>query len=465
MPLDERDAKFEKALSRHFRGECPDAETLAAYHERALAPEEMVEWKKHIATCGNCQEILAQLESTEHIPVETEANELVAAFPLDQAAMRRIAMAQTVSEGRQHGVTRQADHAAAGGPPIQLRRTRAWKWAAPAGAIAAGLLVWLSISELKRPVVTPQAPVQVAERHPEAAPETQEEAGRTRALSKSLNELTANKPAKPESHASIGLKAPATKVQRTPNQPLAKTERADGKENGRQIVDRPAEEAPRKAEAKERARLKDEIASNNTAPPAATSKSIGAVTESVQVQTESESRVGTPAPAPPLPVPAAQAQDQKKNAAAGVLAQQEISGGPRSGYQRDAHLMDADSSRLHTVVSADGKRVWRLEPNGQILLFTGKGTGWQAQLSGVNVDLTAGSAPSERVCWVVGREGTVLLTIDGGKHWRKVSTPIRGDLGGVAATDAAHARVWDAANHLSYETSDGGVTWKQLTTP
>ena len=41
MPSDERDQEFERALAQHLRGgsaqaNCPDAETLAAYHERNL---------------------------------------------------------------------------------------------------------------------------------------------------------------------------------------------------------------------------------------------------------------------------------------------------------------------------------------------------------------------------------------------------------------------------------------------
>lgn len=466
MPLDERDAKFEKALRRHFRPECPDAETLAAYHERALAPEEMVAWKKHIASCEGCQQILAQLESTEQIPLGAEANDVLAALPMDQAEMRRLAIAQTLPQDKQPGVLPQTGYAAGGSPPIELQpRRTVWKWAAPAGAIAAGLLVWLSVSELKHPAVTPtpQAPVQVAETRTESErPEAPGETGKAQPPQKSLDAAAANKLAKQESSSRI---RPKVKRAQTLNQPPANEERRGTKEYGGQIVSRPAEETPERAEAKERARPKDKIASNNTAPPAAASKSIGAVAQSVQVQAEPGSGSGTPAAAPPSPLPGAPVQDQKKDAAAGVLAQQEISGGPRSAYKRDAYLMDADSSMLHTVVSADGKRMWRLGPNGQVLLFAGNSAGWQPQLSGVHVELTAGSAPNEKVCWIVGREGTVLVTVDGGEHWRTVSSPIRSDIGGVVAADGTHARIWDVANRVSYKTSDGGVTWKQLTMP
>ncbi len=70
-----------------------------------------------------------------------------------------------------------------------------------------------------------------------------------------------------------------------------------------------------------------------------------------------------------------------------------------------------------------------------------------------------GAAPSEAVCWIVGREATLLLTNDGGAHWTKLASPIQGDLGGVQAADALHATVWDAANQNRFATTDGGATW------
>ena len=57
MAVDDRDPKFERALARELRGDsaqagCPDAETLAAYHERSLSLEEMAHWKQHISGCA-----------------------------------------------------------------------------------------------------------------------------------------------------------------------------------------------------------------------------------------------------------------------------------------------------------------------------------------------------------------------------------------------------------------------------
>jgi photosystem II stability/assembly factor-like uncharacterized protein len=112
------------------------------------------------------------------------------------------------------------------------------------------------------------------------------------------------------------------------------------------------------------------------------------------------------------------------------------------------------------ISSPGGKKIWRVGPNGQILYSKDHGQSWLLQTSGVSANLTAGSAPSEKVCWIVGAAGTLLRTTDGGDHWQTITAPITGDLGGVHAADARHASIWDAPNHLGYETSDGGATWK-----
>src|SRR5579862_7605419 len=49
---------------------CPDAEMLAAYADRNLAPEEVAQLEIHLADCARCQEILVALVvSAEELPV------------------------------------------------------------------------------------------------------------------------------------------------------------------------------------------------------------------------------------------------------------------------------------------------------------------------------------------------------------------------------------------------------------
>lgn len=113
------------------------------------------------------------------------------------------------------------------------------------------------------------------------------------------------------------------------------------------------------------------------------------------------------------------------------------------------------------ILTPDNKVFWKLEPAGTLQLTTDGGKKWKSLETGVNANLTAGFAPSSHVCWIAGKAGTLLLTTDRGRHWTRISTPVSSDLGGVRAADAKHASIWDAANQVSYETSDGGATWKQ----
>jgi hypothetical protein len=68
------------------------------------------------------------------------------------------------------------------------------------------------------------------------------------------------------------------------------------------------------------------------------------------------------------------------------------------------------------------------------------GSTWEGVTTNATTELTAGSAPSSTVCWVVGRAGTVLLSSDG-RTWRRVAFPEPVDLAAVQATDARTATV------------------------
>src|SRR5260370_34998119 len=173
MAPDDRYRKFDKALARHVRsaarageaarlpappasqgGACPDSETLAAYHERSLLPEELNSWKEHSGGWANCQNILAQLEATDEISFEAaERAEVVAKGSESVIAARNVeAFPAAAAAG-------QSQRAAGAAPPKKSRRAlllrgARWQWLAPAGAIAAGLLVWIALHE-NQPLALP----------------------------------------------------------------------------------------------------------------------------------------------------------------------------------------------------------------------------------------------------------------------------------------------------------------------
>ncbi len=100
-------------------------------------------------------------------------------------------------------------------------------------------------------------------------------------------------------------------------------------------------------------------------------------------------------------------------------------------------------------VGADGL-IQRLGPGG-----------WESLPSGTSVDLLAGSAPSAQVCWVVGKNGTVLRTIDGGNRWQPITPPAPVDLVKIETSGPDSATV-TTADGRQFSTTDGGRNWTKL---
>jgi photosystem II stability/assembly factor-like uncharacterized protein len=85
------------------------------------------------------------------------------------------------------------------------------------------------------------------------------------------------------------------------------------------------------------------------------------------------------------------------------------------------------------------------------------GSTWQPVPIPATPLLAGGSAPTNNVCWLAGRAGTVLLSTDG-TTFRQVTKPADADLVSVLATDARRATV-TTADGRTFVTTDGGVTW------
>ena len=119
----------------------------------------------------------------------------------------------------------------------------------------------------------------------------------------------------------------------------------------------------------------------------------------------------------------------------------------------------------HLIAVSGTGYLWRAGRAGAIDFSSDNGASWARQISGVASDLTAGSAPSAQICWMVGHAGTIVLTTDGGAHWSILHSPIAEDWGGIRASDTVHATIWNLPRTKSFETSDGGSTWKRVPTP
>lgn len=456
MPADDRENRFEKALARQFRVDtnvagasafstCGDAEILAAYHEQALPPAQMLSAKQHIEACTRCQEILANLAATDEIPLAANPNR-----PLQESA-------------------------AAGSAVRVLKPSTAplWRWVAPAGALAAALLVWVTVHG-PTPQLQPKAPQQtMAAKGVPASPVPSPEPPprdnvKNKAFAIAGATRTQTPPASPRREMS-NLSAALSKDKESrvaPPDALALTDRNQSEyfalqqrydsAAGRSDLDKNAQsvtggisQLPR-AEAKVPGQKNDVLApSPKPAPPVGVAGGAvnGAVAETVQV----------------APAPQAQSKFRTEKAAAPPVAsamalQQEIDGTRR--LNQEAQMRLANSMEAVTVSAPGGTVSWRIGAAGIIQYSSDAGKTWTLQPSGVINDLLAASAPSDKTCWIVGRAGTILRTTDAGAHWQRVRSPVQGDLLAVFAVDALQASVSPAAG--TYQTTDAGATWHKV---
>ena len=118
----------------------------------------------------------------------------------------------------------------------------------------------------------------------------------------------------------------------------------------------------------------------------------------------------------------------------------------------------AVSDETFTVINSPARAaVWRVAPGGAIEHSRDGGSTWIVQLADPGAVLTAGSAPSDVVCWLVGRAGAVLRTSDG-TTWARLPAPAPDDLVRIESVDAQTATVTTGGG-VSFRTVDGGQTW------
>ena len=474
MAHDDRDRNLEKALARYLRSSsttgaaptappapapaCPDAEILAAYHDGALSAEERNLWKQHVLACESCQLALAHLSTPLGAPFAAEVPELLVAA----------ASAQHLRPQPAASLTRSASPA-----PISIARPRKtyFRWLVPAGALAAGLLTFVVIRESQngRRAENPRA--EIAENRPPQSPARDVEA-------------PSSVPVEPKKAEANGLRADGARLK---DKDLKEKKEKDGlaSSSGSGVVGGIAGRSGAVAkESTSQAQLTQQ------APSLSSSNAAGGPAVSLQQQQRQQqmARVAVvPQPAPPPPP--ARPQDQSSFIASDSVApappaaqktappapaQARSSAGAASPTNETVETF-ASSAALTKVRGAaqqspqtfgapGGKFLWRVGAAGSIEQSTDAGATWNAQVSNVTVELTAGYACSTKLAWVVGRSGTILRTTDSGEHWVPLSSPVAADIGGIRATDAFHVVIWVApdpgvANVKMYQTSDGGVTW------
>jgi len=474
MPADDRDSKFERALAHHLRGDsvsaaCPDAETLGAYHERSLSLEEMAHWKQHISGCAACQETLALVEATEKqltedweerkIPVLEAAAQGPSPTRSTAARSKPASGEEALGEETSAAIARPIELSWRGKPPLL-------RWAVPLGAVAAGVLVWIGVHEQRVLRAPKSAEVQVAQNAPAAAPEQKmSDALRTAQppMERDDRQGRFNEKGTRERAESSNLEprrmspsVPAATPERNANDAeLAKRESAGRTADSLAYQTVPAPPPPQalgQEQPKAPSSARENVEVSAGAPsvkPAPVPAARGGIVGGAVAEADTKS------PAPEKKEKALNKQQAVNDLdTSAMMMKQGVNG-------RNVTSMTALVQPQALILTPDNRVWWRIDPTGTLELTNDSGKTWRSVDAGAVRQLTAGSAPSSKICWIAGKAGTLVLTTDRGAHWKALKTPITGDLGGVRATDAKHASIWDAARQQSFETSDGGATWTQ----
>jgi Photosynthesis system II assembly factor YCF48 len=457
MPSDDRDRQLEKALARHLRSDaidaaCPDAETLAAYHERTLSLGEMAQWKQHIAECPRCQETLNLVQEPDVLQGSEEENQKMLELVGGEFAAAAAVSHMPLNEGVPAVLPVSRGAAATQAP----KRAAALRWAVPVGALAAGLLVWVGVRETQQNKAMKSAQLEVAQNRPSVssapvaaapAPKTAlpDEYQNAQAKSRSLDELR-------RQDTTLSMTKPAG--------PVNKKSAAGG---AAPVLSPALDKQKREEEAKA---LKDLSASMTAPAPTAPSLEVNNYAAQNREVPPTQNPQATPAGARGVTA------NEAANTGRMLGQQNQVARAPAQKTETlavtvvDSALSQSMSDVLPEggtiIVAPNDAYAWRVGSNGKIEHSTDNSRTWMLQKSGVTTDLTAGSATSGKVCWVVGKTGTVLLTTDRGKHWKQLTSPTKEDLGGVNAVDDKRASLWTVSHSKSFETNDGGATWSPV---
>lgn len=156
------------------------------------------------------------------------------------------------------------------------------------------------------------------------------------------------------------------------------------------------------------------------------------------------SAAGTASPAPSAKAMNLAASQTTEAAALAKMQQAQIS----------SNLMNLQ------IQTPDPKMLWMIAGAGTVEKSEDGGATWKVQYPATGARIIAGSAPSVKICWLVGENGTILRTTNGA-HWKTIKPPAQTDFMRVETADSLTATV-TALDGRRFSTSDGGKSWNSV---
>jgi len=308
-----------------------------------------------------------------------------------------------------------------------------WRWLAPATAVLAAAVIWYGRST----EIT-------AEKHPQLA-------------------VARSEPAEPPVSENVPLAA-ENKLLPPPPPPSSRAIGAPEKTEREQSVSRQKDlltPTDRKAA--------DEFASNLE------TDALKKESEDVRRDANAPSSAGGVPPSAPAPAapPASSAMTAQNSVAVDAIAGAAASNeepvaaaktkqaAPLALANRNANFAASNLRSRETLVlvgTPNPQILWRFGSAGLVERSVDGGATWAGQIPSAGAQLTAGSAPAEKICWLAGRGGMILLTTNGA-DWKTITAPAKMDFSAIVAKDAFGATVTTTDGH-KFTTADGGETWR-----
>jgi hypothetical protein len=446
---------------------CLEPEILAAYFDRALDAQETARYDLHVSRCSVCREQLAAMARAGEAPGEKDA---------------------------------------------EKKHAGAWDWLAGPGwfvPAAAMLVALLVVAGIAWRVGRPMAPAnQIAMSRPDALPPNSTSPGNSlpppetvppRKVAPQLEKVpplggapnqpdAVGAPAKP-SEFDISRTAGAKPASRAMSQASAAARRdalspagaAGAKSSLAQAAPRPQAMARQKNPEMVRGAMRAGSASAARGAPVNSADETSASIEAAPVQNATEAPAMAPAKkteagsvesdtdivvqsdqakepnAPKTKLPVTAAAPSRSVSAMNLSANQTTEAAALAKLQQAQISSNLMNLQIHTP---DPKILWMIASPGLIEKSENGGTIWKPEYVETRALLLAGAAPTVKICWVVGANGTILRTTNGA-HWKTIRPPADADFVRVEAEDALLATV-TAIDGRKFSTSDGGKSWSSV---